>query len=64
MQHMLKSHIKDAEAVDKAEGSGYMPHRMSQDLKDLVKDKSGHSPGVIKVALLFCVMEELRKTIH
>lgn len=31
MPHMLKSHIKDAEAAVKAEGSCYMPLVMSQD---------------------------------
>lgn len=31
MPHMLKSHIKDAEAADKTEGSCYMPHVISQD---------------------------------
>lgn len=31
MPHMLESHIRDAEAADKAEGSCYMPHVMSRD---------------------------------
>lgn len=30
MPHMLESHIKDAKAADKAKGSCYMPHVMSQ----------------------------------
>lgn len=44
MPHMLKSHIKDAEVADKAEGSCYMSHVMSQGSQ---KYKSGHSPVVI-----------------
>lgn len=30
MSYMLKSHVKDAKAADKAEGSCYMPRVMSQ----------------------------------
>lgn len=53
MPHMLKSHIEDAKAADKAEGrSCYMPTRDVTGLpkKTESKDKSGHGPKVIKVA--------------
>lgn len=49
MPHMLKSHVKDAEAADKAEGSCYMPRVMSQHSQ---KYKSGHGAEIIKVAPL------------
>lgn len=51
MPHMLKSHIKDAEAADKAEGSCYMPRDVTGlPKKTLSKDESGRGPKVIKVA--------------
>lgn len=54
MQHMLNSHNKDAEGMDKAEGGWlHATHDVTGLPKTLSKDKSGHSPVVVKVAQ-FC----------
>ncbi len=51
MPHMLKSHIEDADAADKAEGRCYMTRDVTGlPKKTSSKDKSRHGPKVIKVA--------------
>lgn len=60
MPHMLKSHIKDAEAADKAEGellhANTLCHRVQRE--NLEHGPAGNKSGT----MLPCFMEELRKT--
>lgn len=47
MSHTLKSRIKDAKAADKAEGSCYMPHVMSQDSQNTNPQSKMDKCGIV-----------------